>query len=266
MRSKELKYIYGPINSWRIGASLGIDPVVCESKTCSFDCIYCQIGKTKRLTIDREEFVPVSEVMDEINTLPEINIDYITFAGTGEPTLANNLDKMILAVKTIRKEEIAVITNSSTIHIKAVRDTLCLADFVLAKLDACSESSLKEINSPAHGITIKDIINGLIDFRAEYSEKLAIQIMFIKENRDLAKDLADIVNTIKPDEVQINTPLRPCAVAPLKQAEILAIRDEFIKACSPNGITVKSVYDPMVKKEVTAISSAETMRRRGKPG
>ncbi len=265
MRTKEFKYIYGPVSSWRIGSSLGIDPVACQAKTCSFDCSYCQIGKTKRLTGCREEFVSVSDIVDEINSLPEINIDYITFAGTGEPTLAKNLDRMILAIKTIRKEKIAVITNSSTMHLKEVRSTLCLSDFVIAKLDACSENSLKEISGPAPGINIKDIVNGLIDFRAEYTEKFAIQIMFIEKNKGLAKDLAALVNTIKPNEVQINTPLRPCAVAPLKQAEILNIRDEFVKTCTPNGIKVKSVYDHVIKKEVTAISSAETLKRRGKP-
>ena len=265
MKKKNYKYIYGPVNSWRLGTSLGIDPVAGLVKTCSFDCIYCQIGRTKKLTHDREEFVSVADIVNEINSLPEIAIDYVTFAGIGEPTLAKNLDKMIPAVKMIRKEKIAVITNSTTLHLKEVRSTLCLSDFVLAKLDACSKSSLKDISRPAHGVTMENIIEGLMRFRSEYAGKLAVQIMFIEGNKSLVKDLAALVNTIKPDEVQINTPLRPCAATPLKQAEILNIRDEFVKTCAPNGIKVISVYDSVVKNVVTAISSAETMRRRGKP-
>ncbi len=265
MEKKNYKYIYGPVSSWRIGVSLGIDPVARPEKTCSFDCIYCQIGRTQRLTLSREEFVPVSAVMDEIRSLPDITVDYITFAGTGEPTLAKNLEEMIRAVKTVRTEKIAVITNSSTLRIKEVRRLLGLADLVVAKLDACDESSFKIISGPAEGLKITDIIEGLMKFREEYAGKLAVQIMFVDDNKGLAKELASLVNAVKPDEVQINTPLRPCAAAPLSNDDILKIKDVFVKACVPNGITVKSVYDPLVKKKTEPISSAETIRRRGKP-
>jgi len=265
MKTNNYKYIYGPVSSWRLGRSLGIDPISGLEKTCSFDCVYCQIGKTKNQINYLKEFVPVYDIIDEINSLPEIVVDYITFAGLGEPTLAKNLDRMIIAIKSIRKERIAVITNSSTMYLKEVRKTLCLSDFVVAKLDACNENVLKKINNPLQGITIKDIVNGLIDFRTEFSGKLAIQIMFIEENKCLVKELAALVNNIKPDEVQINTPLRPCAVFPLTKDEIQKIRDEFVKLCSPNSIKVISVYEPVVKKDVKSISSAETIRRRGKP-
>ncbi|MBN1823021.1 MAG: radical SAM protein [Endomicrobiales bacterium] len=265
MRTKELKYIYGPVASWRIGASLGIDPVVKDAKTCSFDCVYCQIGRTKNLTGRRDEFVPVADIMREVNSLPETDIDYVTFAGSGEPTLARNLDKMILAVKAVRKDKIAVITNSSIMNKKQVRDALCLSDFVIAKLDACDDRSLSLINRPAHGIAIEEIVGGIIDFKSEFSGKLAVQVMFIEQNRALAKELAALVGTINPDEVQINTPLRPCPVAPLSKKEMAVIRDEFIRICSPKGISVKSVYDQAPQKKVEPISSAQTIRRRGKP-
>ncbi|OGS46810.1 MAG: hypothetical protein A2539_09720 [Elusimicrobia bacterium RIFOXYD2_FULL_34_15] len=265
MKKRKWKYIYGPVPSWRLGSSLGIDPISGKGKICSFDCVYCQVGRTKKMTARRKNYVSVANIMNEINSLPKVSIDYITFAGAGEPTLAKNLDKMIIAIRNIRKEKIAVITNSSIIHLKEVRNALCLSDFVLLKMDACSESSLKEINRPVYGIKIKNIINGLIKFRAEFSKKLAIQVMFVDKNKDLAKDLAVLIKTVKPDEIQINTPLRPCAVTPLTKADIVKIKNEFVRICAHSGIKVISVYDSIEKKEVKPISSPQTIRRRGKP-
>lgn len=128
--------------SWRLGSSLGIDPLSKGEKVCTFDCVYCQIGKTKLLTDKRETFVTVRDIVEELDSLPPIEIDYITFSGTGEPTLAENLGQMMKAIKKIRNEKIAVLTNSSLMHREDVQKDLFTADLVVAKLDASSKTFL----------------------------------------------------------------------------------------------------------------------------
>ncbi|MGB3057677.1 MAG: radical SAM protein, partial [Candidatus Omnitrophota bacterium] len=209
MAKKRYKYIYGPVPSWRLGRSLGVDPISAEVKICSFDCVYCQLGKTKMLTGRRKNFVPVSKIVQEIRSLPTVKIDYITFSGAGEPTLAKNLGEMIKTVKSIRKEPVAVLTNSSLMHRKDVRKDLSHADLVVAKLDASSEKTFKEINRPLKGITLQKVIDGIKKFSAGYAGKLALQIMFIKENEKFAGEIAQLAKKIDADEIQLNTPLRP---------------------------------------------------------
>jgi len=122
MTKKQYKYIYGPVPSWRLGSSLGIDPLSAKDKICSFDCIYCQIGKTTIHTKKRKVFVSAEQLIEELKSLPPVDIDYITFSGRGEPTLAKNLGEMIAEVKKIRKEPVAVLTNASLLYDKEVRE------------------------------------------------------------------------------------------------------------------------------------------------
>ena len=181
-KNAKYRYIYGPVPSWRLGSSLGVDPISQRSKECSFDCVYCQLGRTKKRVKKRKVFVPSEVVAAEIKRLPSVKIDHITFSGRGEPTLAKNLGEMIEKVKKIRKEPIAVLTNSSMLCRKEVRRALSGADLVVAKLDAPSEELFRKINGPAAGIYLKDIIKSIKDFKAGYKGKLALQIMFIEEN------------------------------------------------------------------------------------
>ncbi len=257
MRKQKLKYIYGPVFSWRLGISLGIDPISCKNKICTFDCIYCQLGKTKVFSSERKVYVSVENLVEEINSLADIKIDYMTFSGRGEPTLAKNLGEMIKLIKGLRKEKIAVITNSSLIAKKDVVEDLLLADFVIAKLDAYSQESLEIINRPMKQITFNTILDGIKQFKSRYKGKFALQIMFIEENKNNAKELAALVKEIKPDEVQINTPLRPCNVKPLSKEEIFQIKEYF------KDMNTISVYD-IEKKHVVPISTEDTIKRRGK--
>ncbi len=134
---REYRIIYGPVPSWRLGASLGIDLLSREEKICSFDCVYCQLGRTDLLTTDRGLYVATKEVLEEIAALPpEVRIDTLTFSGRGEPTLAANLGDAIEAVKRLRREPVAVLTNSSLIGRRDVRSELEQADILVAKLDA----------------------------------------------------------------------------------------------------------------------------------
>ena len=256
------KYIYGPVPSWRLGSSLGIDLLSQGEKVCNFDCLYCQLGQTKKHTLERKVYVPIEEVIEELVELPDTNIDYITFSGRGEPTLAANLGEGIKAVKLIRKEPIAVLTNSSLMGLDEVRKDLILADFVIAKLDAYSPESFLEINRPAAGIEFGGILEGIKSFKKNFKGKLALQIMFIDNNKNDANKLIYLVNYIKPDEVQVNTPLRPCGIKALTKEEILKIKENFIVSCK--GINIVSAYDERVIKDIVSLSDEDTLKRRGK--
>lgn len=250
------KYIYGPVYSWRMGTSLGIDPVTANGKICNFDCIYCQLGRTAKFYTQREEFVSVDAIMAEIDALPPMHIDYYTFSGRGEPTLARNLGKMIRALRARGKGKVAVITNAALIDQRDVRRDLALADFVLVKLDACDQETLAQVDVPAARIDFKKIIKGIKAFRKEFSGKLALQVMFIKQNKHHAAAIAEIARDINPDEVQINTPLRPCAVKPLDRKEIAGIKKHF------KGLKTVSVYDAE-RKNIRPMDDKETIRRHG---
>lgn len=253
----DYKYIYGPVSSWRLGKSLGIDPISNKEKICTFDCVYCQCGKTGIFKDKREIFVLTEKLLEEIKSLPTLEIDYITFSGRGEATLAKNLGEMITEIKKVRKEKLAVITNASLIHRKDVQEDLKLADLVMAKLDAPSEELFLKINKPMQGIEFDRILKGIKEFRAIYKGKLALQIMFIEENKLYAKSLATIAKALNPDEVQLNTPLRPCGVKPLSKEELDIIKMAF------KGMNVISVYGAK-KKNVSPISKKDTLKRRGK--
>jgi wyosine [tRNA(Phe)-imidazoG37] synthetase (radical SAM superfamily) len=183
-------------------------------------------------------------------------IDYYTFSGRGEPTLARNLGEMIRALRARGKGKVAVITNAALIHRKDVRRDLALADFVLVKLDACNQKTLTQVDVPAAGIDFKKIIKGIKAFRKEFSGKLALQVMFIEQNQRHAAAIARIAREIKPDEVQINTPLRPCAVKALGREEMDGIKKYF------KGLPVVSVYDAE-RKNIRPLDEKETIRRHG---
>jgi wyosine [tRNA(Phe)-imidazoG37] synthetase (radical SAM superfamily) len=254
---RKYKYIYGPVPSWRIGSSLGVDLLSQKDKICSYDCVYCQLGRTRNLTVARKVYVPEEEILQEVKSLPDIYIDYITFSGKGEPTLAENLGSLIRAIRTIRRESVAVITNASLINRQDVQDALLLADLVIAKLDASSRESFINVNRPYKGIEFDAIIDGMKEFRKHFKRKLALQVMFIRENLKEAEKIAGIARDIYPDEVQINTPLRPCGIDPLGEEELSKIKSYF------KGLDAISVYESR-KKYVKAISDADTLKRRGK--
>jgi len=257
MIKKDFEYIYGPVYSWRLGSSLGIDPISQEDKICSFDCIYCQIGKTKVLSCQRQIYVSVDKVIEEINKLPPVEFDYITFAGRGEPTLAKNLGDMIKEVKALNVAKTAVLTNSSLMYMEDLRKELLLADFVILKLDAGSQKMLEKINQPVKEISFNMILDGIKRFKSEYKGKLALQVMFMQENKDDAENIAKIAREISPDEVQINTPLRSCAVKSLTKDQLQEIKKYF------KGLKTITVYE-VDKKEVKSISKDKTLIRRGK--
>jgi len=248
--------IYGPVPSWRLGRSLGIDLLSTRDKTCSFDCIYCQLGKTVHPLTERKQFVSLDRLALELERVREIPADYATFSGIGEPTLASNLGKAIELAKSVLRLPVAVLTNSSLMTRKDVRRELGLADVVVAKLDAPDEGLFRQINRPTGQGTLGEIIRGIKLFRGEYQGRLALQIMFIEANQGYASEMARVAEQLSPDEVQINTPLRPCAVQPLTPEDISAIQREFSRVKK-----VVTAYEAS-RPEVVPLSLEETRRRR----
>lgn len=225
-------------------------------KTCSLDCTYCQLGRTARRLTVRAEFVASGVLARELEAARKVAADYVTFSGMGEPTLASNLGDALRLARDVTGLPTAVLTNSSLMARDDVRRDLACADVVVAKLDAPDERLFRRINRPLVRFSLAEIVEAIGLFRATYRGKLALQIMFVEANRGAARSLAAIASRLSPDEVQINTPLRPCPVMPLTADEIAAIREEFRKFPS-----VVTVYDAP-RPEVTPLDIEETRRRR----
>lgn len=234
------RYVYGPVYSWRLGASLGVDPLSVEKKICNMDCSYCQLGRTVNFEKERKEYVPTDELLLEIKRIPSFFIDYITFSGRGEPTLARNLGNMIRAVKTVRKEKVAVITNASLMDRTDVQEDLMAADFVLAKLDASNQEMFNCIAGVC-GLDYENIIRGLDNFRRRFKGKFALQIMLVKDNVGQLQQLSTLAYFLNPHEIQLNTPVRRSGEPPLSRDFIQRAKKSF------KGMPVVTCYDVPVK-------------------
>jgi wyosine [tRNA(Phe)-imidazoG37] synthetase (radical SAM superfamily) len=249
------QYVFGPVESWRLGRSLGVDPLSSKHKICNMDCIYCQLGKTKELVTERKIFVSTEDVLDEIERIPLHFVDHITFAGRGEPTLALNLGEMIRGVKSRRHEKVAVLTNSSLMHVKEVQEDLMLADFVLAKLDAGNQRMFEAVDQ-GEKLDLEEIIQGIIDFRSIFKGKLALQVMLIDENIENVQQIAAVAKLIGANEIQLDTPLRPCAIQPLDRQRVQWAKRFF------EDMPVTSVFDAPLKVSAPLDEQA-TMARHG---
>lgn len=211
-----MAYFYGPVFSRRLGFSLGID--LFPKKICSMDCLYCQLGKSKTKSIRRFSYIDLKRLQRGlkriIKTTP--NIDYITISGSGEPTLHKNLDRIIAAIKKTTKQKfpVCVITNSSLLHRKDVRQELKKADLIIPSLDAACAKTFHKINRPHKKVTFQKILQGIIRLRQEFKGKIWLEIMLVKGVNDNAKEAKKfncLIKRIKPDKIQLNLPIRPSA-------------------------------------------------------
>lgn len=224
------KYLFGPVPSRRLGISLGVDLV--PHKVCSLDCVYCECGPTTKLTDERKEYILYDKVIKELDHYftSDPDPDYITFSGSGEPTLNIRLGDVLNFIKQ-RKPEIpvAVLTNGTLLNQKQVRMDLLKADVVLPSLDAASETAYLKINRPFHTLDIHDYINGLRLFREEYAGKIWLEVLIIPGYNDGKEDLLSLKEAfmkIRPDMIQLNTLDRPGAMDNLhsaSQTELLEI-------------------------------------------
>ncbi len=205
-------YVYGPVPSRRLGRSLGIDLV--PFKVCSYDCVYCQLGHTTTLTIERKEYVPIDDVLKDLDAamLKKRRVDCITLAGSGEPTLNSGLDRLIPEIKKRYSLPIAAITNGSLLWQEKLREELMEVDYVLPSLDAGDSAMFELINRPHKEIDYDTMVSGLVQFSKEYKGKYWLEIMLVKNinaDEQSLKKLAEQVQIIQPTQVQLNTAYRP---------------------------------------------------------
>lgn len=212
---------YGPVPSRRLGRSLGIDLV--PMKTCSFDCIYCQLGPTKRTRLRRAQFRHPEVVAEAVRQALERKgkVDVLTFSGSGEPTLERRMGETIRLLKKLFGLPVAVITNSSLLYRKSVREEICGADLVLPSLDGWNESMFRRINRPDPGLKLEKILEGLASLRREFKGQIWLEVLLVRGlNDDLEQipGLLQWIEKINPDRVQLNTvtrpPAEPWAMAP----------------------------------------------------
>lgn len=207
------KYIFGPVPSRRLGVSLGID--IIPYKVCSYNCIYCECGRTTDLTIKRKEYVPTDIVLKEINDYVKNHPapDFITFSGSGEPTLHSKIGIILSHIKTHYPNiKTAVLTNGSLLYLDEVRKEILLADVVLPSLDSALTDSFTKINRPNGRLKIEKIISGLVAFRKEYKGEIWLEIFIVEginTDNDNLDALKKAIVKIKPDRVQLNTLDRP---------------------------------------------------------
>lgn len=211
-----MKYIFGPVPSRRLGQSLGIDTI--PLKTCNWNCVYCQLGRTLPLTNERREYVPVDDILLEAEQalISRANgeIDWVTFVGSSEPTLHSSLGELIRRVKMITDLPVAVITNGSLLYLPEVRRELSVADAVLPTIDAGIVELYRKVNRPHPQITFSRLVNGLTAFREGYRGKLWVEVMLVRGLNDTSEaleDIAKVLQRVKPDAVHINLPARPPA-------------------------------------------------------
>lgn len=261
------KYLFGPVPSRRLGMSLGVDLV--PKKVCSLDCVYCEVGETTKLTIDRKEYIKFSKVKEELihyfNNNPDP--DYITFSGSGEPTLNVCIGEILQFIKQNKPDiPVAVLTNGTMFFDKNVRDAIKDANVVLPSLDAATENVFQKINRPPKGLTIDKYIQGLIDFRNEFKGEIWLEIFILPGYNDKKEELIELKKTIlkiKPNSVQLNTLDRPGTVSNLRGAtreEMQGVVDFWkldnieIIAASPERKNIQSYRDDAETAIIETIS------------
>ncbi|GAB4335566.1 MAG: radical SAM protein [Candidatus Abyssubacteria bacterium] len=226
-------YVFGPVPSRRLGRSLGVDLV--PYKTCSYDCTYCQLGRTTVRTIERTPYVPLSEVLDQLwRVLDEgEQPDYITLSGSGEPTLHSEFGRLIHAVKARSRVPIAVLTNGSLLWDEAVRNALIEADLVVPSLDAGDNDLFQRINRPDPRIVFETMVRGLVEFRQLYTGKIWLEVFLLDGTNTTPMALQRIrqhLDAMSPDKIQLNTAVRPPAeeyALRVSDSELMRIRQFF---------------------------------------
>jgi len=209
---EEKKYLFGPVPSRRLGLSLGVDIV--PLKTCTQDCIYCQLGVSAEPTIQRKEYVPIEDVIGQLKQriATGLSADYITLSGSGEPTLNSQLGLLIDEISRLTSIPVAVLTNGTLFSDPAVRADCAKADVVLPSLDAGDEQTFKKINRPHKDIDFAEFVEGLCKFRAQFTGQIWLEVFFcesINTGKEQIEKIKTIVQRIAPDKVQLNTAVRP---------------------------------------------------------
>lgn len=207
-----MKHVFGPVPSRRLGRSLGVDLV--PFKTCSYDCIYCQLGRTTNKTIERREWVPIDDVLQEIKNKLTSKPDYITLSGSGEPTLSTRLGDLIEGIRAITDTPVAVLTNGSLLWQKTLREELAGAQLIVPSLDAGNARMFTAVNRPHPDISFERMLEGLIALGNEFTGTIWLEVFILGGYTADTAEIEQInacIKQIRPDRVQINTVTRPPA-------------------------------------------------------
>ncbi len=262
---------FGPVPSRRLGRSLGVNNI--PPKICTYSCIYCQLGRTKKMQVNRQEFYTIEEILQSVKKKVSMvkDIDYLAFVPDGEPTLDINLGREIEALRCLGIK-IAVITNASLIWDKKVRNELNKADWVSLKVDAISESTWHKINRPHKVLSLKKILQGIKKFRQEFEGELATETMLIKNVNDSKEELekiAEFLSSIKPEKSYISVPIRPPAEEWAKLPDEATINKAY-QIFSENGIHVEYLigyegtafaFTGNLEEDLLSITSVHPMRK-----
>ncbi len=221
------RHLFGPVPSRRLGTSLGIDLV--PQKTCAFNCVYCECGRTTDHTCERREYVPTDRVIAELDDFlaRAPDLDYVTFAGSGEPTLHSGIGEVIAFLKDrYPRYRVAVLTGSALLADPEVRAALMPADLVVPSLDAVSEEVFLELNRPCPGLTAGRVLEGIVTFAREFPGEIWLEVFIVPGQNDTEEELLrlkDAVAAISPDRVQVNTLDRPGTEIGVRPASRLAL-------------------------------------------
>jgi wyosine [tRNA(Phe)-imidazoG37] synthetase (radical SAM superfamily) len=210
-----MTHVFGPVPSRRLGLSLGVDLV--PPKTCSYDCLYCQVGKTTCLSAEPQAWVPLEAVRRELKqSLERITPDVVTFSGSGEPTLHSGIGEVIALVKAWSDLRVAVLTNGSLLWREEVRERLLAADVIMPTLNTVHEDTYRKIHQPHPELHLPRVIQGLESLRKVYKGELAVEVVLLAGLNDSPEELAGlkkVLTAIDPDRIQLNTVVRPPADA-----------------------------------------------------
>lgn len=258
---KKCPNLYGPVPSRRLGFSLGVDFI--PFKTCSLDCIYCQLGHVSEKTVTRKDYISPSEILSQIKKIIDsgVQIDTITFSGSGEPTLNAQIGKLIHDIKQLTKIPVAVLTNSTLLYRKEVREALSAADLVIPSVDAVTQNVFEKVNRPHLSLRISDVISGLKKFCQEFKGEIWIEVLLVKGVNDSSvhlQKLKAVLEELQPQRVQLNTVVRPPAesfASALSLDELEKIKNFIGGRCEIIATFDKTAQDLVEKSEEESILS-----------
>lgn len=266
-----MKYVFGPVSSKRLGQSLGVD--LLPPKSCTWNCIYCQLGKSRKFVTERQEFFPREEILEEVREALTVNtgLDWITFVGSGETMLYKGIGWLIAETKKLTTVPVAVITNGSLLYLPEVRQELLQADAVLPSLNSGSEDLYELIDRPAAGLTFLQHREGLKAFRREYKGRLWIEVMLlggINDTDAALNDLANVLEEIHPDMVHLVLPTRPAPEQEIRLPsderleQAIAILSKVAVVINPLKGNMDLRNAPDMLEAITAIVSRHPVQQR----
>ena len=272
-----MTYIFGPVPSRRLGLSLGIDLI--PPKTCTYDCLYCQVGKTRNKHLCPENFAPVTRVLAELkDTLEKIVPDVITLAGSGEPTLHSEIDKIIAGIKDLTDTRIVLLTNGSLLWNEEIRKRIRGVDIVMPTLSTVFEDTFRAIHRPHQDLRLPEIIQGIKTFRREFHGLMYLEVVLLDGFNDSDKEITGlkrVIDEISPDKVQLNTVVRPPSdpgARPLDRERLeyikglLGDRTEVIagpaesRAGGDQGSPIETILEMARRRPVRVTDIAKTLK------